>query len=147
MKPIPAKLRKQINEDDFFKRCCLTGSANVSIEHCWQYGHGQINELWAIVPLRRDLNTSHPPREVKEKCQLISLRQAEEAGIDLNEKYPRKDWDLIRFSLEKIYKGNLSYMPDEKKEPKKSKFKKCKKCGQMTTLMICTCGNSVFKQK
>lgn len=35
----------------------------------------------------------------------------------------------------------------DKKEPKKSKFNKCSKCGANTTLMICECGNEVWKQK
>jgi len=89
MRPIPQKLRKLIQQDQFYKQCCITGSPNVSLEHCWIYGGKQINELWAIVPLRRDLNTSHPPRDVKEKCRFISLQRATKEDL---EKYPKINW-------------------------------------------------------
>ena len=76
MRKIPEKLRNEIANDPFMKKCCITGSRDVSWEHCWIYAGKQINEKWAIVPLRRDLNTSHPPKDIKEKCQLISLQRA-----------------------------------------------------------------------
>lgn len=34
----------------------------------------------------------------------------------------------------------------EKETKKKSKFVKCKKCGRTTIMMICECGNPVYKQ-
>lgn len=89
MRPIPQKLRKQISEDPFYKKCCITGSLNVSLEHCWVYSGKQINELWAIVPLDRKLNTSHPSKEIKEKCRLISLKRATKKDLA---KYPKKNW-------------------------------------------------------
>ena len=73
------------------ERCCITGSEAVSWEHCFCYGtRGQISEKWAIVPLRRDLNTSHPPVEVKELCRLISLERATKEDLA---KYPKKNWE------------------------------------------------------
>lgn len=89
MRPIPLKLRKEIANDNFYKKCCITGNINVSLEHCWIYGGKQINEKWAIVPLARELNTSHPPTEVKERCRLISLRRATKEDLA---KYPKRDW-------------------------------------------------------
>ena len=89
MRTIPTKIRKKIDEDPFYKRCCVTGSLNVSIEHCWTYAGKQINELWALVPLRRDLNISHPPRWAKEQCRLISLLRATPEDLA---KYPRVNW-------------------------------------------------------
>jgi len=106
MRPIPLKIKKQISEDPFYKVCCITGSSNVSIEHCWSYGtKGQINELWALVPLRRDLNTSHPPKDVKDKCRLISLLRAKELGVweQIKKDYPRHDWEQELKYLSKKY--------------------------------------------
>jgi hypothetical protein len=90
MRAIPEKLKKEIEEDPFYEQCCITGSYGVSLEHCWIYAGKQINEKWAIVPLRRDLNTSHPPKEVKEKCRLVSLERATKNDLA---KYPKKDWE------------------------------------------------------
>lgn len=100
MRPIPKKMLEEMLEDPFYKRCCVTGSPNVSLEHCWIYAGRQINEKWAIVPLRRDLNTSHPPNDVKEKCQLISLQRATEEDFA---KYPRHDWKQKLKYLTKKY--------------------------------------------
>ena len=100
MRPIPPKLRKEIAEDPFMDKCCITGSSNVSWEHCWLYGPSQINEKWAIVPLDRELNTSHPPKEVKEKCRLISLRRATKEDLA---KYPKKNWMQIYKYLSEKY--------------------------------------------
>jgi len=101
MRKIPDKMREEIAEDPFMERCCITGSFNVSWEHSWNYGsRGQINEKWAIVPLRRDLNTSHPPKEVKERCQLISLDRATKEDLA---KYPKKNWSQIHKYLKNKY--------------------------------------------
>ena len=95
MRPIPPKLREEIANDPFMEKCVITGAYYPSWEHCWLYKGTQINERWAIVPLRGDLNDSHPPTEVKEKCQLISLQRAKELGEwdNLKKKYPRHDWE------------------------------------------------------
>jgi len=100
MRKINEKLRKEISNDPFMKKCCITGSEAVSWEHCWCYGKGQINERWAIVPLRRDLNTSHPPKDVKELCRLISLERATKEDLA---KYPKKNWEQIKNYLKNKY--------------------------------------------
>ena len=100
MRPIQAKMREEISNDPFMKRCCITGSPLVSWEHCFNYAGRQINEPWAIVPLRRDLNTSHPPKRVKEMCQLISLNRATKEDLA---KYPKKNWEQIKKHLTSKY--------------------------------------------
>ncbi len=94
MRPIPEKIKKQINEDPFYNVCCITGSTGVSMEHAWIYARRQINELWAIVPLRRDLNTSSPPKEVKDKCKLIALERAKDMG----------EWENIKIKYQTLKK-------------------------------------------
>ena len=93
MRPISPRVKKIIDSDPFYRKCCLTGSYDVSMEHCWTYGKSQIGDSWAIVPLRRDLNTSHPPKDVKDKCRLISLCRATPEDLA---KYPKKDWKGIK---------------------------------------------------
>jgi len=105
MRPIPEKLKEEIANDPFMQVCCITRSLGVSWEHCWIYAGKQINERWAIVPLRGDLNTSHPPGDVKERCQLISLNRAKELGEweNLKKKYPRHNWEQIYKYLSRKY--------------------------------------------
>ena len=86
MRPIPKKMLREMLEDPFYQKCCITGSNNVSLEHSVIFAGRQVNEKWAIVPLRRDLNTSHPPVEVKEKCRLIAFSRATEEDFN---KYPK----------------------------------------------------------
>jgi len=98
MRPILIKMREDIAKDPFMKRCVYTGDTqNVSWEHCWIYAGKQINEPWAIVPLRRDLNVNMT-REVKDFCQLVSLRRATKEDL---KKYPKKDWKQIKRYLTK----------------------------------------------
>ena len=93
-------IRDKIASDPFMGKCCITESINVSWEHCWNYAGRQINEAWAIVPLRRDLNTSHPPKDIKEMCQLISLNRATKEDLA---KYPKKNWEQIKKYLTQKY--------------------------------------------
>lgn len=101
MRPIPKKLRKQLSSDPFMKTCCYTGETkNVSYEHCWIYAGRQINEAWAIVPLRRDLNVNMTI-QVKEYCRWISINRATDEDLA---KYPKKDWAQIKKYLnDKFY--------------------------------------------
>jgi hypothetical protein len=103
MRPIPTAMREEIASDPFMKICCITGSMDVTWEHCWIYAGKQINEKWAIVPLARELNTSHPPHDVKERCRLISLRRATKSDLA---KYPKKNWDQELKYLEEKYGKN-----------------------------------------
>lgn len=104
MRPISQKMRKQIDEDPFFKKCIITGDTlNVSIEHPWIYAGRQINEMWAFVPLRRDLNINMQA-DVKDKCRHISLMRATDEDLA---KYPKKDWKQIKKYLMSKYGNNI----------------------------------------
>ena len=109
MKPIPSKIRREIAKDNFYKLCCVTGSPDVSIEHTFLFGKSQINELWALVPLRRDLNISHPPRIVKDTCRFIALLRAKKMGLweDIKQRFYKKDWDQEFRRLENIFYNEI----------------------------------------
>ena len=98
--PIPLKMRKKMSEDPFMWRCVWTGTKyNVSWEHCWTYKGKQIQEPWAIVPLRRDLNVNMT-QKVKDYCRWISLQRATDEDF---KKYPRHDWKQLRKYLNSKY--------------------------------------------
>lgn len=100
MNPIPIKLREELSKDPFMKKCVFTGDIkNVSWEHCWTYAGKQINEKWAIVPLRRDLNVNMQAN-VKEYCRWISINRATDEDFA---KYPKVDWQQKKKYLNSIY--------------------------------------------
>jgi len=91
MRLIPPKIRKQIADDPFMKKCIWTGETkDITWEHCWIYGGKQIIDAWATVPLVRRLNTNAMPQEVKEYCRWVTLMRA--TAKDLA-KYPKKNWE------------------------------------------------------
>lgn len=57
MTPIPPKLRKEIDNDPFYKTCCLYGhkehicEGRVTMEHSLIYAGKQVQEKYAIIPV------------------------------------------------------------------------------------------------
>lgn len=102
MRPIPPKLRKLIDANQYFKTCARKGDGycdgRITIEHAWIYSGRQINELWAFVPLcwHHHLGAGLD----KNKNRWLSLQRA--AFTDLL-KYPNKDWLQIKNYLYKKY--------------------------------------------
>ena len=104
MRPIPTKLRKQLAADPFMRCCVYTQSTqDVSWEHCWLYGNRQINERWAIVPLKRDLNVNMSA-DVKEYCRWVSINRATDEEL---KKYPRTNWQQLKSYLNKKYEKRI----------------------------------------
>jgi hypothetical protein len=75
LNPIPLKLRKEIAEDPYMKKCCLCGNPKVQWNHAIIYKGRQLNEKWAIVPACED-HHDHKNREYIERLQLIALNRA-----------------------------------------------------------------------
>jgi hypothetical protein len=82
---IPAKLRKQIDKDPYYKKCALTGFTAFKIElhHAIIVANRQVQEKWAIVPLwwRKhsyygDPDSVHNCKETKDRVELIALKRA-----------------------------------------------------------------------
>lgn len=55
MRAIPAKLRKQIDSDPYYKKCARADEGNcsgrITIEHAIIHAGRQLNELWALLPI------------------------------------------------------------------------------------------------
>lgn len=101
MRVIPLKLRKQLEADDFMKKCILTGeTVDISWEHPWIYAGRQINEAWAIVPVVKRLNTSSMPPRMKNYCRWISLIRAKPEDLA---KYPKKNWAQEKRNLDRMF--------------------------------------------
>lgn len=106
MRPIPPKLKGNLEEQPRMKACALAAyqgeygicsRGKVDWHHVWTYAGRQINEAWAIVgACQRHHKEVNGRREVKEAFERISLRLAQQDDFD---RYPRKDWHQIIRSL------------------------------------------------
>jgi len=113
MKPIPIKLREEMNADKYYSRCCLTGTkSEIVFHHAWQYAKGQINEKWAIMPVTNrkhafdgDADSIHNCLKTRRKVQYLSLLRADLE--DLKCRMSRKNWQQEFNFLKKLNDSNL----------------------------------------
>lgn len=100
MRPIPDKIRREIDINPYYKICARDsdGGCNgrITMEHAFIYAGRQINELWSIIPLCWYHHLG--PGLDKRKNQLIALRRATEEDLA---KYPNKPWAQMLINLNK----------------------------------------------
>jgi len=107
MRPIPTKLREEIAQDPFMMFCIYERSdapnhncnGRITWEHAWAYSGKQINEAWAIVPCCCAHNSG--VAMVKDFNRYVALSRAN--IIDLQKRYPRKNWAQEYKFLSKKY--------------------------------------------
>ena len=90
-----SKLLAQLKEEDFWSLPCIhSGEFGVEAEHSFEYARKQIQERWAIVPVKRKYNRN-PTSDIKEKSQLYAMNQAKTMGVweRIKRDYPKKNWD------------------------------------------------------
>jgi len=115
MRPIPPKLREEMNDDPFYHKCaraeflkdheCEADPVTrrlIEWDHCFTYAGRQINELWAILPVCFYVHRGAGFN--KEINQWIALNRATSEDFA---KYPKFDWFQRRKYLNSKY-GNLS---------------------------------------
>jgi hypothetical protein len=76
MRPIPKKLRDELNGDPYYSRCCLNDedcSGRIEWHHAINY-RTQLNERWAIVPTC--YNHHYGGKEYLERLELVALERA-----------------------------------------------------------------------
>lgn len=101
MRPIPLKMRDEMHNDPFYKKCCAVGlgycAGRVQWHHVWIYAGKQINEVWAIVPAcERHHDQVQKEPKVRRFFEKLSLDRATFDDLVL---YPKKDWEQIRKDL------------------------------------------------
>ena len=97
MNNMPKKLREQLSNDPYYKKCARENGdceGRITWEHCWIYAGKQIQEAWAIIALcwRHHLGDLLD----KKINQKISLKRATPEDFA---KYPRKDWKTLQSTL------------------------------------------------
>lgn len=108
MRPIPPKLREEIANDPFMRKCIYSDigkghecRGRVEWEHAWTYAGKQINEAWAIVPVC----TYHHRGDGLDK-DYNRFRAITRADIDdLEKRMPKTNWRQMRKYLCGKYKG------------------------------------------
>lgn len=96
MRPIPKKLREQLAQDPFMKRCCFPGCSEIRVEwhHVFLYAGKQINERFSIVPA---CVFHHRGKGFdKRTFERIALSRATQEELD---RYPMRNWDQMRLAL------------------------------------------------
>jgi len=89
-KPIPKKLRDEMEEDPFYQRCCVTkvkGGPAVKID--WHHNfesyangnRGRVNEKWCILPVLKSVHDKADRRDVREYLDWIMLNRADESTL------------------------------------------------------------------
>jgi len=76
MRPIPKKLLKEILEDRFYQKCCVTGQNNVRLHHNFIYSGKQVNEKWCILPLSDEIHDIEKRKDIKEILNWIMYNRA-----------------------------------------------------------------------
>jgi hypothetical protein len=83
MNCIPPKLKQEMAEDPFYKKCCITGtpatSAKIDWHHGLTYAGKQLQERFAIIPLRKDIHDNIVL--YREKCDWIILNRANDQQL------------------------------------------------------------------
>lgn len=153
---IPPKLRAEMAEDNFYNHCCLTGihknREKIDWHHNFNYAGKNLNEKWCILPVRLSIHFQHQglTPEVKERLDWIMLNRADDTTLERYSKCIdlKKKRDKLNKKLGKLINVIKTIdMSFDKKETKKSKYKRCPKCKAETVLMICSCGQSMIDKK
>lgn len=99
MRKIPEKLREEMANDPYYKKCARQYEHNchgrITWEHAWTYAGKQIQEKWAIIPLceyHHDVCSYQDKGALdKQENQRLSLLRATKEDL---KKYPKKDWEF-----------------------------------------------------
>jgi hypothetical protein len=116
MRPIPLKLREQMEQDPIMRMCCHSDEddscdcedewgkhpGRAEWEHCFIYAGKQINEWWAIIGccwyhhrgpgLNKDLNKWFAIKRMTEKDL-----------VEAQKKYPKFNWTAERDRLKRKF--------------------------------------------
>jgi len=119
MRKIPGKMREVINKDSFYKKCIHENIASndIEIEHALSYSGRQINELFALVPVRRKYNRNPSARDKGFNqwvaCWRYSLA-SKDYQSEIKKKYPKVNFTLKLLALEQRFDFDLEKVPELK---------------------------------
>lgn len=90
LKPIPLKIRNELNQDVFMKTCCLSSGicrGRIEWHHNFIYAGKRVNEKGSILPVCQE----HHKRESAFKKELNKIMFQRMSDKDRS-KYPKRNW-------------------------------------------------------
>lgn len=117
IKPIPKKLREEMDRDPFYHKCCVTGIMSAcGIKIDWHHNFssyangnkGRVNEKWCILPLLKSIHDKVDRKDIKEYVDWIMLNRADDATL--------KKWSVVENLISKKERLNKKY-EDKKNHP------------------------------
>jgi len=108
MRPIPKKLKDEMESSKFYKYCCFTHGEHPEWHHHLQYRNQQINARFAILPVSKELHTEstqavHKNPAMKELCTYLCLLRT---TPEMLKTYNRRDWEQEFSYLDKKFKDD-----------------------------------------
>ena len=86
MKPIPKRMRQEMEDDPFYRRCCITKTPKnvrkVDWHHNMTWQGSQLNEKFAILPVVRWLHDIARRKDVSEILDWVMLNRATDEQLE-----------------------------------------------------------------
>lgn len=77
MRPISPRVRKIIDTDPYYRRCCVSGrTINLEMHHGLIFAGRQVDEAWAILPLTKKIHEREKEKQIGEYLDWIMLNRA-----------------------------------------------------------------------
>jgi hypothetical protein len=94
MRPIPEQLKEEIQNDKYYKKCCLCPVRQVQWHHNLIFAGRQVNEKECILPICEVCHNKARNTEIREQLDLIMLTrmspeqmQKYSKAVDLFQRY------------------------------------------------------------
>lgn len=105
MRAIPQKLKKELESDSWYSRCCITGYTKyytkIDWHHAFIFAGRQVNEKWCILPLAQSIHRREKERAIKERLDWIMLNRIDEKTM---ERYSKStNLSIIKVTLNKKF--------------------------------------------
>lgn len=103
-KPIPLKLRTELNADKWYKKCCIadeTCEGRIQFHHNMQWKGSRLNEKFAILPVCEAMHRKADTREIREKLDWVMLQRMTDEQVEYYSK--AKNYKQYKIYLEGIY--------------------------------------------
>lgn len=82
---IPPELNAEINDDPFYKQCCITGRTYEKIDRHHNLIHAgkQVQIKAAILPLARSIHEKVFRKDIKDRCDWVMTNRMTEQELDM----------------------------------------------------------------
>ncbi len=93
--PIPKKIRDELSEDPFMKKCCIADSyceGKIEWHHALTFAGKRVNEPWCILPVCK----KHHKLEAQNRVELIKVMVRRASEDDLKPYCKAIDYIAIR---------------------------------------------------